>query len=530
MTTGKFAVLLVATILTGVQPLWPQAASQDPGNWLTYSGNAAGWRYSALDRINASNVQSLAPQWVFQIGDLGKFETTPIVVNGVMYGTGQNDRAFALDARTGKAIWRYARTLPPDIRACCGSVNRGFAILGNKLFMATLDAHVIAMDTRTGNILWDTKATDYAEGYSFTLAPLLVKDKVIVGVAGGEFPIRGFIDAYDAATGKRAWRFYTIPGPGDAGHDTWSGDSWKVGGAGAWVTGSYDPDLNLIYWPTGNPAPSNYGGQREGDNRYSNSMLALNADTGQLKWHFQFTPHDLFDYDSTQTPVLIDGVWKGQPRKLLVQADRNAFFYALDRVTGQFLFAKPFAQQTWAKGIDADGKPIPNPAAFPTQEGTKVCPGWAGGVNWNPPSYSPQTKLFYVNAREESCNIFGAKEETPVNGRFFYGSTTAPPTNQKDWGAVRAIDPSSGDIKWEFKLYSAGWSGVLSTAGGLVFVGDNEGNLLAFDAATGKNLWHFQMGSPVFAAPMSYSLEGKQYIVIPAGSALFAFGLPDTRR
>jgi alcohol dehydrogenase (cytochrome c) len=524
MHNEKLVVLLVATC-AGIQT----AAAQDPANWLTYSGNAAGWRYSALDQINTSNIQSLVPQWVFQIGDLGKFETTPIVVNGSMYGTGQNDRAFALDARTGKAIWRYARTLPPDIRACCGSVNRGFAILGNRLFMATLDAHVIAMDTRTGNILWDTKATDYKEGYSFTLAPLVVKDKVIVGISGGEFPIRGFIDAYDAATGKRAWRFYTIPGPGEPGHDTWSGDSWKVGGAPAWVTGTYDAELNLIYWGTGNPAPSNHGGQREGDNRYSNSMLALDADTGQLKWHFQFTPHDMFDYDSTQTPVLVDGVWKGRPRKLLVQADRNAFFYALDRVTGEFLFAKPFAQQNWAKEIGPDGKPVLNPGTTPTREGVKICPGWAGGVNWNPPSYSPQTRLFYVNAREEFCTVFGANAETPVPGRFFYGSTFAPPANQKDWGAVRAIDPFTGDIKWEFKLYSAGWSGVLSTAGGLVFVGDNEGNLLAFDAATGRNLWHFQMGSPVFAAPMSYALDGKQYIVIPAGSALFAFGLPDTR-
>ncbi len=525
MTIIKHAILCIV-IFAGVETLWPQAASDDPANWLTYSGNYAGWRHSGLDQINASNVSGLLPQWVFQIGDLGKFETTPIVVNGVMYGTGQNDRAFALDARTGKAIWRYARNLPQDIRACCGSVNRGFAIQGNKLFMATLDAHVIAMDARSGNILWDVKAADYAEGYSFTMAPLLVKDKVIVGIAGGEYPIRGFIDAYDAATGKRAWRFYTIPGPGEAGNNTWSGDSWKVGGAGAWVTGSYDPQLNLLYWPTGNPAPSNYGGQREGDNRYSNSMLALDPDTGTLKWYFQFSPHDMYDYDATQTPVLIDGMWNGQPRKLLVQANRNAFFYVLDRVTGQFLLAKPFAQQTWAKGLSADGKPIPNPAAMPKPEGTKVCPGWSGGVNWNPSSYSPLTKLFYVNAREGSCGIFGAKEETPVNGRFFYGSTFGPPPNEKDWGVVRAINPLSGDIKWEFKMYSAGWGGMLSTAGGLVFFGDNEGNFLALNAATGEHLWHFQMGSPVFAAPMSYALDGRQYVVIPAGSALFAFALP----
>jgi alcohol dehydrogenase (cytochrome c) len=516
-------VVLLSVSLSG--PGWSQAAPNDGGSWTTYSGNQAGWRYSPLDQINASNVQNLVPQWVFQSGDLGKFETSPIVVDGIMYATGQNDRSFALDALTGKAIWRKERSLPTDIRACCGNVNRGFAIQGNKLFMATLDAHVIAMDTRTGNVLWDTKATEYSEGYSFTLAPLLVKDKIIVGISGGEFPIRGFIDAYDTATGKRVWRFYTIPGPGEPGYTSWSGDSWKVGGSPAWVTGTYDPQLNLIYWGTGNPAPSNYGGQRDGDNLYSNSVVALDADTGKLKWHFQFTPHDLFDYDATQTPILVDDVWNGQPRKLLFDANRNTFFYVLDRVTGQFLLGKPFAKQNWAKEIGSDGRPIPNPGTVPGKDGTTICPGWAGGVNWNPSSYSPQTKLFYVNAREEFCTIFGGNPEEAVTGRYFYGSTFGTPTGQKDWGALRAIDPHTGTIKWEFKMYSAGWGGVLSTAGDLVFTGDNEGNLMAFDASTGKNLWHFQMGSPVFAAPISYSLNGKQYVVIPAGSALFAFAL-----
>jgi len=504
-----------------------QSVSDDGRDWLTYSGNDAGWRYSKLDQINRQNIRQLAPKWVFQTGDLGKFETTPLVENGVMYGTAQNGKAFALDARTGKAIWQYNPNMPADIRACCGNVNRGFAIHGNKLFMATLDAHVIAMDTRTGNTLWDTKAIDYKLGYSFTVAPLVVKDKVVVGISGGEFPIRGFVDAYYMDTGKRAWRFYTIPGPGEPGHESWTGDSWKYGGAPAWETGSYDPELNLIYWGTGNPAPSNYGGNRRGSNLYSNSMLALDADTGQLKWHFQFTPHDLWDYDATQTPILVNETWKGKSRKLLLQANRNAFFYALDRETGEFLFAKPFAQQNWAKEIAPDGKPVGNPDAIPTKTGVKVCPGWAGGVNWNPPSYSPQTKLFYVNAREDFCTIFGGNSETPIPGRYFYGSTFAPPANQKDWGALRALDPLTGDVKWEFKMYSAGWGGVLTTAGGLVFTGDNEGNFMAFDAATGKNLWHFQTGSPIFAAPMSYELDGKQYIVIPAGSVLFAFGLPD---
>ena len=528
MTRTMLAVVLVA--LAGCSSSRPRQVPQDGQDWLTYSGNDAGWRYSKLDQVNTSNIRELVPKWAFQIGDLGKFETTPLVKDGVMYGTGQNGRAFALDARTGKAIWRYTPSLPADVRACCGNVNRGFAMQGNILFMATLDAHVVALDARTGNVLWNTQAIDYKLGYSFSLAPLVVKDKVIVGVSGGEFPIRGFIDAYALDTGKRLWRFYNTPSPGEPGHETWSGDTWKYGGAPAWVTGSYDPELNLIYWGTGNPAPSNFGGSRQGDNLYSNSMLALDPDTGKLKWHFQFTPHDLWDYDATQTPILIDREWQGKRRKLLLDANRNAFFYVLDRETGEFLLGKPFAGLNWAKGLDSKGRPVPNPDAVPTKAGVKVCPGWAGGVNWNPSSYSPQTNLFYVNAREDFCTIFGGNAEQPIPGRYFYGSTFAQPANQKDWGALRAIDPATGNIKWEFKMYSAGWGGVLSTAGGLLFLGDNEGNLMAFDAARGENLWHFQTGSPIFAAPMSYWLDGKQYVVIPAGSALFAFGLPDEKR
>ena len=272
-------------------------AAEEPQNWLTYSGGYQSWRYSKLDQVNPSNAGNLAVQWAFQSAELGQFETTPLVIDGVLYGTGQNNRAFALDARTGRAIWRYQRRVPDKVQACCGLVNRGFAALGDRLFMATLDAHVVALDMKTGNVVWDVAAADYRQAYVFTVAPLVVKDKIIVGVAGGEYGVRGFIDAYYADTGKRAWRFYTVPGPGEPGHETWTGDSWKTGGAPAWITGSYDPELNLIYWPTGNPAPSNRGDERSGDNLYSSSMLALDADTGKLKWHYQFTPHDLHDYD-----------------------------------------------------------------------------------------------------------------------------------------------------------------------------------------------------------------------------------------
>ena len=358
-----------------------RGAAQEPQNWLTYSGSYAGWRYSTLDQISASNASALSLQWAFQVGDLGQFETTPLAVDGVLYGTGQNNRAFAIDARTGRAIWRYQRNLPDKLQPCCGMVNRGFAILGNKLFLATLDAHVIALDTKTGNVLWDVTATDYHQAYTFTVAPLAVKNEVIVGVSGGEYGVRGFIDAYDADTGKRVWRFNTVPGPGEPGHQTWPGDSWKTGGAPAWITGSYDPELNLIYWPTGNPSPSNYGGDRNGDNLYSNSMLALDADSGKLKWYFQFTPHDLYDYDATQIPVLLDTEWYGKQRKLLVLANRNGFVYVLDRTNGEFLSAKPFGRVTWAKGIGADGKPIVNTALETKDGGNLVCPGAFGMTN-----------------------------------------------------------------------------------------------------------------------------------------------------
>jgi alcohol dehydrogenase (cytochrome c) len=354
-------------------------SGKQPQNWLTYSGDYSSWRYSKLDQITTENASRLSLQWAFQTASLGQFETTPLVIDGVLYGTGQDNRAFALDAKTGRASWRYQRQLPDKLQPCCGMVNRGFAALGEKLFMATLDAHVIALDRRTGNVVWDVEAADYHQAYVFTVAPLLVKDEIIVGTSGGEYGVCGFIDAYDAETGKRRWRFQTVPGPRQPGHETWAGDPWKTGGAPAWITGSNDPDLNLIYWPTGNPSPSNYGRARGGDNLYGNCMLALDADTGQLKWHYQFTPHDLHDYDSTEIPILVDREWQGRTRKLLVQADRNGFLYVLDRTNGELLAAKPFALTTWAKQIGSDGRPVVLPESEPTAEGTRTCPGALGG-------------------------------------------------------------------------------------------------------------------------------------------------------
>ncbi len=499
-------------------------AANEPQNWLTYSGNYAGWRYSTLNQINSDNASRLSLQWAFQVADLGSFETTPLVVDGVLYGTGQENRAFALDARTGRPIWRYRRSLPGTLNTCCGMVNRGFAMLGDRLFMATLDAHVIALDSKTGNVVWDVKAADYRQGYTFTMAPLAVKNEIIVGASGGEYGIRGFIDAYDASTGRRLWRFDTVPGPGHPGHETWANDSWKTGGAPAWLTGSYDPQLNLIYWPTGNPAPDMFGESRPGDNLYSNSMLALAADGGTLKWYFQFTPHDLHDYDSNQIPVLVDADWNGQPRKLLIQANRNGFLYVLDRTNGEFLSAAPLGNVTWAKGIGANGRPILNANALPTLAGNVICPGAMGLTNWFSPSYDPDTKLLYV-ATSTECDVFTGARQQYRAGHDFVGSTDFADPADKPAGALKAFDPITGKEKWQFPYFVSPNGGALSTAGGIVFAGDSDGNFIAFNAQTGKDLWHMQLGAAIYSTAVTYYLDGKQYVVIPAGSGLFAFAV-----
>jgi alcohol dehydrogenase (cytochrome c) len=531
---GVARVLMVfvvaVTVLSFVAPLSSAQvtaerllnSSKEPQNWLMYSGDYAGHRYSALDQINTSNAGSLVPKWAYQTMAGGKFEGTPLVVDGVLYGTGQDDRVFALDARSGRPIWQYQQALPVDIRPCCGRVNRGVAILGDKVFVATLDAHVVALDSKTGNVVWEVNTAEHPKGYSFTLAPLVIKNLVIVGVSGGEYGIRGFIDAYDVATGARKWRFNTIPGPGEPGHETWEGESWKIGGAPAWITGTYDPATNTTFWTTGNPSPSNRGEGRAGDNLYSNSLLALDPDTGKLKWHFQFTQHDEHDYDATQVPVMIDD----GDRKLIAQANRNGFFYVIDRTNGKLISATSYAKVSWSTSKDAIGRPVGDKNASPTLEGNRVCPGAAGATNWMSPTYDPQTKLFYVTAREQ-CDIFATAPQPYDAGHAYYGSAYFPNDDaQPFWGALRALDPATGKLKWEWKHTSPTWAGVLSTAGGLVFTGDAEGNVIALDAASGKALWHFQCGSSVYASPMSFSVDGKQYVTVAAGSALFTFGLP----
>jgi len=497
-------------------------SAKEPQNWLMYSASYDGRRFSLLDQINSANAHSLVARWAYQTAATGKFETTPLVVDGVLYATAQDDRAFALDARTGRPLWLFQHQLPADIRPCCGRVNRGLAILGDKVFLATLDAHLIALDARTGNLIWDVPAADYARGYSFTGAPLALRNLIIVGASGGEYGIRGFIDAYDAASGKRVWRFDTVPGPGEPGHDTWEGESWKIGGAPAWNTGTYDPATNQLFWPTGNPSPSNRGEGRRGDNLYSNSLLALNPENGKLNWYFQFTPHDEHDWDATQIPVLLDA----GGRHLIAQANRNGFFYILDRTTGKLLSATAYAHLTWASGKDSDGRPLATKESAPSPEGHTVCPGALGATNWMAPSFDQQTALFYVTARDQ-CDVFSTAPQPYEAGHAYYGSAYFPSDKAEPFGgALRAIDPLSGKVRWEFQHTSPTWSGVLSTAGGLAFTGDAEGNFIALDAASGKVLWHFQMGGAVYASPMAFAVDGREYVAIAAGSSLYAFGLP----
>jgi alcohol dehydrogenase (cytochrome c) len=497
-------------------------AGQEPQNWLMYSGDYTGKRFSSLQEIKIGNAEKLVPKWAYQTMAGGKFETTPLVVDGILYATGQDDRAFALDARTGRPIWQYQRALPGDIRPCCGRVNRGLAILGNKVFMGTLDSHVIALDTKTGNVVWDVTAVDYTKGYSFTLAPLVIKNLVLVGISGGEYGIRGFIDAYDVNTGERKWRFNTVAGPGEPGNETWEGESWKVGGAPAWITGTYDVETNTTFWTTGNPSPSNRSVGRAGDNLYSDSLLALDPDTGKLKWHFQFTTNDDHDYDATQVPVMVNEDGK----KLILQANRNGFFYVIDRTNGKLVRAESYAKVSWSKEKDANGRPVPAPEGKPTADGNRVCPGAAGATNWMSPTYDPQTKLFYVTAREQ-CDVFSTAPQPYDAGHAYYGSAYFPNDDAAPfYGALRAIDPATGKIKWEWKHPSPTWSGVLSTAGGVVFTGDAEGNFMALEAASGKVLWHFQCGASVYSSPMTYAVDGRQYVAVAAGSALFTFGLP----
>jgi alcohol dehydrogenase (cytochrome c) len=504
-------------------------ANQEPQNWLTYGGALTSQRHSGLTQITPENAKELELKWVFQSRSLEKHEVTPLVLDGVMYTIQSPNDVIALNAATGKTIWTYSHKPDPAARNCCGKLTRGLAILGDKLFLAAFDARMIAIDAKTGKEIWNTPAADPKQGYAFTHAPLVVKDKVIAGTAGGEFGVRGFIAAWDVNTGKEVWRFNTVPGPGEPGHETWSGDSWMHGGAPIWVTGSYDSDLNLTYWGTGNPGPDWDGAGRLGDNLYSCSVIALNPDTGKLAWYYQFSPHNEFDWDSTQTPVLADIEWQGRVRKVMLWANRNGMFYVIDRISGEFMKGQPFVKTNWASGFDPKGRPIPAAGIVPTKEGTLVYPGNQGGTNWYPPSFSPKTGLFYIPTWENSSTTYVKGEEPPEfhEGQTFSGLFPKGGANGDDvYSAVRAIDPKTGEKKWDYKQSAPTTeSGIMTTASNLLFSGSRDGDFYALDARDGKLLWKTNIGPSVAAGPMSFMVNGKQYVSIMAGSALFTFGL-----
>jgi alcohol dehydrogenase (cytochrome c) len=501
----------------------------DPESWVTYGKNYAGWRYSPLDQINTANVSRLAPAWIMQTGAVGN-ETTPLVYGGVIYLTGPSNRAWAVDARTGQRYWSYSKTPPKGLGLCCGEVNRGFGAAGSRLFKVNIENALVALDASTGSVIWESTIEDYKKGYSGTLAPLVIKDKVLVGTAGAEFGIRGFVDAYDSASGKRLWRFHTVAGKGEPGGETWGVDSSgnessPRGGGSTWITGTYDPELNLTYWGTGNPGPDMNGDVRPGDNLHTCSLVALDADTGKLRWHFQFTPHDVHDWDAISDPVLVDLDINGRLVKAVIQANRNGFFYALDRTNGKMLAAKAYTKVSWAEGINPDGRPRLVAGQDPTEEGNRACPGLGGGHNWQATAYSPQTKLYYFGTTD-GCHVYYKSMHDYVEGQWFQLSTADSVRNEPASGAVVAVDPASGNTRWRFEMVQAPSAGMLATAGGLVFTGDSFGYLIALDAKTGKPVWRFQTGGSIVAPPVSFAVDGKQYLAVAAGSALMAFALP----
>ncbi len=511
-------------------------SNQEPQNWLTYSGNFNSQRHSGLTQINPENAANLVLKWVFQSRSLDKHEVTPLVVDGVMYTIQSPNDVIALDAATGKTIWQYSHKPAEGTRnPCCGNLTRGVAILGDKLFLAGLDAKMIALDAKTGKELWNVEVADYKQQYAMTVAPLAVKDKVITGVAGGEHGVRGFLAAFDVNTGKELWRFNTVPGPGEPGYETWLGkdgkpnDAYLHGGAPIWVTGSYDPETNLTMWGTGNAGPDYNGDNRIGDNLYSSSVIAVDADTGKLKWHYQFSPHDEFDWDATQVPVLADIALNGSPRKVMMWANRNGVFYVLDRTSGQFLSGTPFVKANWLTGFDEKGRPTRAPGIVPTTQGTLVYPGNQGGTNWYNPSFSPVTGLFYIPSWENSSSVYRKGEDPPEfhDGQSFTGTSPGRGGATDDvFSSIIAMDPKTRQRKWTFRMSAPSTEGgVLTTASNVLFAGGRDGQFLALDARDGKLLWETNLGPSVSAGPMSYMVNGKQYVSVQCGTSLYTFAL-----
>ncbi|MBM3788421.1 MAG: PQQ-dependent dehydrogenase, methanol/ethanol family [Acidobacteria bacterium] len=535
----KLLLLFSIPLMAQVTPERLLKATAEPHNWLTYHGSYSSTHHSTLSQITRENIGNLELKWVAQMNSLEKFETTPIVVDGVMYLTEAPNNVIALDAATGREFWVYEHKLPDVTYPCCGRVNRGVAIHGDTLYLGTHDAKLIAIDTKTGQKRWEATVADYKKGYALAHAPLVIQDKVIAGTAGGELGIRGVLAAYDAKTGKEIWRFKTIPEPGEKGNETWGGDSWKYGGASIWLTGSYDPETNLTYWGTGNPGPDWNPAKRPGDNLYSDCVIALDASTGQLKWYFQFTPHDEWDWDAVQTPVLVDHEVNGRMRKLLLWANRNGFYYVFDRVTGEFLKGTPFVKQNWAIGLDERGRPIKAQGRGPSATGTVTYPGVQGGTNWFAPSYSPVTKLFYVNTWDDYSSTFFAWDQEYEQGKWYAAggvkaevqSASRDRLNRRNpkagYGATRALNPVTGEKVWEFRTAEVSEAGILTTAANVLFTANREGYMIALDAANGKLLWKKYLGGMAASSPVTWEANGKQHVSIAIGHAMFAFALRD---
>jgi len=504
-----------------------KAAGTKPDEWLMYSGSYNGWRHSPIAEITPANVSALRVRWVKQFDSNDPFiQATPLVIGGAMFMVAPASTVSALDVKTGDVIWEYKRTIPNNLPLCCGRNNRGLAVYENAVFLGTLDGYLVAINASDGKVIWQTLVASPGEGYTITGAPLAVNGSIVVGIAGGEYGTRGFLAAYDASTGRQQWRFSTIPGPGEVGHETWENDAWRTGGGSTWITGSYDAAADLLYWGVGNPSPLYAGDVRPGDNLFTASVIALHAKTGKLAWHFQFTPHDERDWDSTQTPVLADLSINGVIRKVICWPNRNGFYYVLDRISGEFLAGVPFVELNWASGLTAAGRPIPTDFGKISGAGRRVKPGADGGTNWQNPAFDPSRRLIFVPASESSSVFTKLPPNRVVRGQggLYFGSgwsQAEPPVR-----VVRALDAASGQKKWEYYPSTSRYEygGLLSTEGGLVF-GASGGVLFALDADTGREILRVPLGGNTMAGPISFALDGQQVIAVAAGRALFVFGL-----
>ncbi len=523
--------ILLALALTGA--LWAHAvlaqeidsqrlinADKETQNWLQYSRTYNAWRYSPLDQISRSNVRRLVPVWAFQTGDIqGGLQATPLVADGVMYVSTSWNRVYALDAATGRELWHYIYEKPKEIAGSYAPWNRGVALGYGLVFMGTLDNHLLALNAKTGREVWNVNIEDVSQcGCNITGAPLVVKDKVVVGVTGGDSAHRGYINAFDARTGKQVWRFWTIPGPGEPGHETWKGESWKYGGGSSWLTGSYDAELNLIFWGIGNPAADFYGDERRGLNLYTDSTVALDADTGKLKWYYQQIPYDVWDWDAVYENVLLDLEHKGQKRKLLLNVNKGGYVFVVDRTNGKFVSAWPLVENiNWIKGVDEEGNLVGRNEPV-VGKPNLICPSVGGGRSWNHGAFSPKTGWFYTTGIEW-CESVTPQVTKPQEGKpFMAGEFEMKPTPKgQPGGHLGAYDPITGKQQWIYRSKYPLLASALATGGGLLFTGDPEGQFFALDAQTGRKLWSFMTGSGHRGSPITYSVKGRQYIATPSG-------------